>query len=68
MPQGYGHYIENIGTDDLEVVIALNNGNFESISIIAWLAATPGLLLANNPGLPESAIATFPKRETIMRE
>ena len=33
VPQGYGHYIENVGTDDLEVVIALNNGNFESISI-----------------------------------
>jgi len=68
VPQGYGHYIENIGTDDLEVVIVLNNGTFESISITAWLAATPGQLLASNLGLPESAIAAFPKRETIMPE
>jgi oxalate decarboxylase len=68
VPQGYGHYIENSGPDDLEVVIVLNNGSFESISITAWMAATPGLLLATNFGLPESAIAVFPKRETIMPE
>jgi oxalate decarboxylase len=68
VPQGYGHYIENVGTDDLEVVIVLNNGTFESISITAWLAATPGQLLATNLGLPESAIAALPKRETIMPE
>jgi oxalate decarboxylase len=49
-------------------VIVLNNGTFESISITAWLAATPGQLLATNLGLPESAIAAFPKRETIMPE
>ena len=29
VPQGYGHYIENVGTEDLEVVLALNNGSYE---------------------------------------
>ena len=26
VPTGYGHYIENVGTDELEVLLALNNG------------------------------------------
>jgi oxalate decarboxylase len=67
-PQGYGHYIENVGTEDLEIVLALNNGIFESISITAWMAATPGQVLATNFGVPESTFAPFPKRETIMPE
>ena len=66
VPQGYGHYIENIGTEDLVAVLALNNGTFESISITAWMAATPGQLLATNFGVSEGAFAGFPKRETSM--
>jgi oxalate decarboxylase len=68
VPQRYGHYIENIGFEDLEIVLALNNGTFESISITAWMAATPGALLATNFGMPASTFAAFPKRETIMPE
>jgi oxalate decarboxylase len=68
VPQGYGHYIENVGSDDLEVVLALNNGSYESISITAWMAATPGQLLATNFSVPESTFAAFPKHETIMPE
>ena len=45
-PQGYGHYIENTGTDDLEVLLVLSNATYESISITAWMAATPRELLA----------------------
>ena len=29
VPQGYGHYIENIGSEELEVVIVLNNGSYK---------------------------------------
>jgi len=34
-PQGYGHYIENAGNDELEVLIVLNNGAYRSISLSA---------------------------------
>ena len=33
VPQGYGHYIENAGSEDLELLIVLNNGTYESISL-----------------------------------
>ena len=68
VPQGYGHYIENVGSEDVELVLALNNGTYELISITAWMAATPGQVLATNFGVPESTFAAFPKRETMMPE
>jgi oxalate decarboxylase len=68
VPQGYGHYIENTGTEDLELVLTLNNGRYESISITAWMAATPTQLLAANFGQLDRTFAAFPKRETMMPE
>jgi oxalate decarboxylase len=68
VPQGYGHYIENTGSDDLEVVIVLNNGNYESISLTAWMGANPKELLATNFGVPATTFASFPTRETLMTE
>ena len=66
VPQGYGHYIENTGSDELEVVLVFNNGTYESISITAWMAGNPDLLLSTNFGVPESVFAQFPKDALIM--
>jgi oxalate decarboxylase len=66
VPQGYGHYIENAGSDDLDLLIVLNNGHYESISLSAWMAANPHLLLATNFRVPESTFANFPPRERFM--
>jgi oxalate decarboxylase len=66
VPQGYGHYIENPGTDDLELLIVLNNGTYESISLSAWMAANPHLLLATNFKVPESTFANFPTSQRFM--
>lgn len=66
VPQGFGHYIENIGTDELEIVLAFNSGIYESISVTAWIAANPDLLLSTNFGVPAATFASFPKRETTM--
>ena len=66
VPQGYGHYIENAGTEDVEALIVLNNGNYQSISLTAWMAANPHLLLSTNFRVPESTFASFPKSERFM--
>jgi oxalate decarboxylase len=62
VPQGYGHYIESIGSEDLEVLLALNNGTYESISLTAWMAGNPVQLLATNFQVPETVFAAFPRR------
>ena len=65
-PQGFAHYIENIGDDELELVLAFNNGDYQSISASAWFAANPPELLATNFGVQVSTFANFPKAETPM--
>ena len=66
VPQGYGHYIENAGTEDLDLLIVLNSGTYQSISLTAWLAANPHLLLATNFRVPEAAFRDFPAGERFM--
>ncbi|MGH6736465.1 MAG: cupin domain-containing protein [Methyloceanibacter sp.] len=66
VPQGYGHYIENTGKDDLEVIVVLNNGTYQSISITAWMAGTPDLTLATNFGVKESIFEKMPGDAVIM--
>ena len=66
VPQGYGHYIQNAGTEDLELLIVLNNGNYEAISLTAWVAANPHLLLATNFKVPQATFANFPTHQRFM--
>lgn len=66
VPQGFGHYLENVGSEDLEILLALNNGIYQSISITAWLAATPVQTLSTNFGVPAETFAAFPKGEERM--
>ncbi|MET0867397.1 MAG: cupin domain-containing protein [Pseudorhodoplanes sp.] len=68
VPQGFGHYIENVGKDELELVLAFNSGVYQSISATAWFASNPGLLLSTNFGVPADVFAKFPKGETKMPE
>lgn len=66
MPQGYGHYIENTGTEALELLVVLNNGTYESISLTGWMAATPRQVLATNFRVPESTFANYPDKATVI--
>ena len=55
-----------LGTEDLELLIVLNNGTYQSISLTAWMAANPHLLLSTNFKVPESTFANFPKTMRFM--
>ena len=52
--------------DELELVLAFNSGEYQSISATAWFAANPAELLATNFGVPAATFAGFPKAETPM--
>jgi hypothetical protein len=51
---------------DPEIVLAFNNGTYQSVSITAWMASTPDLLLATNFKVPQSTFAAFPRGEEVM--
>jgi oxalate decarboxylase len=62
IPQGYGHSIENTGTNTLRILIGLNAGVYEEISLSQWMASNPVDVLATNFGVPASTFEKFPTR------
>ena len=57
IPQGFGHAIKNIGTEDLEIVQTWDAGKLEEIDINRWVQSSPRYLLSNNfAGVPEATI------------
>lgn len=66
IPQGFGHYIENIGNDDLQLLLVFNHGEYKSVDLADWLASNPRRLVAANFGVPEDVIARFAPGGTIV--
>lgn len=66
VPPGFGHYIENTGTEDLELLVVFNSGTYESISVTAWMAGNPEALLETNFRMPAGTFAGFPKGNVFM--
>jgi oxalate decarboxylase len=65
IPRNCGHSIQNTGTEDAEIVGVLDNGTYHESSLSNWLAKAPRHLLANNLGIPESAVAAFRQHAVI---
>jgi oxalate decarboxylase len=63
VPQGYGHYIEQIGDEPTEVLILFNSGEYQEISLAKWLGGNPDSLLAVNFGISKEMIDRLPKKE-----
>ncbi len=57
VPRGCGHTVQNIGTDDGELIGALDSGTYQETSLSDWIAKVPAHLLANNLGLAEAEFA-----------
>jgi oxalate decarboxylase len=66
IPRGCGHSVQNIGTEDCEIVGVLDNGTYSESSLSDWVANVPRQLLANNLGLPEAAFANVHKKKTVI--
>jgi oxalate decarboxylase len=62
IPQGFGHFIEQLGSDPTEVVVLFSNPQYEEISISQWLAGNPAELLTANFGISREMAAKLPKR------
>lgn len=55
--QGYGHYIENTGTETLKLIILFNSAAYEEISLNDWLSANPAQLIADHLGMSATQAA-----------
>ena len=66
IPRGYGHSIENVGSERSRILIAFNSGIYESIDLSSWIAGNPVDVLATNFHQPESVIRTFPRKDVFI--
>jgi oxalate decarboxylase len=62
IPQGYGHYVEQIGAEPTQVLILFNSGLYQEISLAAWLGANPAYMLEDNFGLPADIVERMPRK------
>jgi oxalate decarboxylase len=66
IPRNCGHSIQNVGSEDAEIVGVLDSGLYRESTLSDWLAKAPRHLLANNFGLPEKAVANFGKKRMVI--
>ncbi|QNK63535.1 cupin domain-containing protein [Pedobacter sp. PAMC26386] len=61
--QGYGHYIENTGTETLKLIILFNAGEYQEISLNDWLSSNPAQLLEDHFGITPAQTSTLSKHK-----
>ena len=66
IPQGYGHSIENVGSERSRILIGFNTGIYESIDLSSWIAGNPVDVLATNFDKPGSLIRKFPRKDVFI--
>ena len=66
VPQGYGHYIENNGSEPCRILVAFDSGDYQEIGLSTWLAANPTRLVADNFQMPEAVTEKLPKRRVFI--
>jgi oxalate decarboxylase len=68
VPQGFFHYFENVGEDELHFVIVFNSSDETDVGITTSLNGVPDAALAAVFGVPESVVAAIPRqpREVII--
>jgi oxalate decarboxylase len=60
VPQGYGHYLENIGEGRCRILLVFNSPTYEDIDLTSWINANPRQLVATNLGTSEAFVAKLP--------
>jgi oxalate decarboxylase len=61
IPQGYAHYIENVGTEEMRWVVVFNNTQPDDIGLSTTFAGMPTHTFTDTFGLPKGALATADK-------
>ena len=60
--QGFGHYVEQVGSEPTNFFALFNSATFEDISISKWLAGNPASLIADNFGIAKEEVGRLPKK------
>jgi oxalate decarboxylase len=64
--QGFGHYVRNIGSQELHVLVLFNSPVYEEIALNGWFGANPSQLLAENFQTSTNQVDAWPDSELGM--
>ncbi|MBB6107573.1 oxalate decarboxylase [Mucilaginibacter lappiensis] len=62
--QGYGHYIENTGTETLKLIVLFNAPIYQELSLNDWLNSNPPQLIADHFGMTLDQAASLINHKT----
>jgi oxalate decarboxylase len=62
--QGYGHYIENTGTETLKLIVLFNSSQYQELSLNHWLNSNPTQLVADHFGFSLKETSALANHQT----
>lgn len=61
VPKSQGHYIENTGSEDIEMLVIFKAPEYQEVDLANWLTHAPPELVAQHLNVDPAVIARFPK-------
>jgi oxalate decarboxylase len=62
--QGYGHYIENTGKEELKLLVLFNSPIYQELTLNEWLSSNPDQLVADHFGITTEQAKSIVKHQT----
>ncbi|QRG08456.1 cupin domain-containing protein [Xanthobacter dioxanivorans] len=63
VPKSQGHYIQNTGTEDVQVLAIFRAPEYQEVDLSDWLTHTPPQLVAQHLNIDPAELAKFPKSQ-----
>jgi oxalate decarboxylase len=64
-PQGFGHYVENVGDQSADVLVVHNHAEFTTVDLSEWVAGGSASIFASTLNMPTSALDKAPSKRVF---
>jgi oxalate decarboxylase len=61
-----GHYVKNVGDDDVQFLAVFRSSHYADVSLSDWLTHTPPALVAQHLNIDEATVARFPRDKPLV--
>ena len=65
-PQGFGHYVENIGDSEAKLMLVHNHAEFTTVNLSEWVAAGSTGVFASTLKMPLQAFDDVPEKRVFI--
>jgi oxalate decarboxylase/phosphoglucose isomerase-like protein (cupin superfamily) len=65
-PQGFGHYVENIGDTEAYVMVVHNHAEFSTVDLSEWVAGGSASVFAATLNMPDAAYDDAPTKRVFI--